>query len=409
MNLYDFFDSEKALLNYAANISFATKELISKYSKEKYYFGSKFIESNLALFFRLGKEYKKQGFNIDEMKIGDSTIYVKEHVVDSKPFCKLIEFKRLSDNQTLIKKLSKQPKVLIVAPLSGHFATLLKDTVVTMLQDHNVYITDWEDAKEVSVEHGQFGLDTYIFYIQDFIRKFENINLVSVCQPTVPCLAAISLMAENNEKLPTSVTLMAGPIDARKSPTEVNKLATSKDINWFKKNLIYKVPSTYKGAGRFVYPGFLQLSAFVSMNYKKHLDSHISYLFDYWRSDIEKIKKHEDFYDEYNAVLDMDSKYYLQTVEEVFQKFSLAKGELKINGRIVDPSFIMNTKLLTVEGSNDDITGIGQTEAAHNLCKNLTSKEHHLIEGVGHYGVFSGKKWRTEIYPIVKNFISKNI
>lgn len=407
MNIYEIYDNQKIFTNYIADIALNTKNFISKYSKKNYILGSKLLEANLALINRVGKEYNRQNWKFN-FQIENSDILVKEVVIDSKPFCKLIEFKRLTENHNLLERLNNQPKVLIIAPLSGHFATLLNDTVSTMLQDHNVFITDWEDAKNVPIEHGSFSIDTYISYVQDFIRKFDKVHLMAVCQPTVPSLAAVSLMAANNEKLPESLILMAGPIDPRKNPTEVNRLATSKDINWFKNNLIYKVPASYKGVGRKVYPGFLQLSAFVSMNYKKHFDSYINYFFDVWRNDSSNIKKHEEFYDEYNAVLDMDEKYYLQTVQEVFQKFSLPNKTLKINGEIVDPSFINNCRLMTVEGAKDDITGIGQTEAAQDLCSNIKIKQHHVIEDVGHYGVFSGKKWRNVIYPLVKSFINNN-
>lgn len=408
INLYDLYDNQKIYLNFIADLSNASRKLVSKLNKKQYIPGVNFIDASLAVIDRFGKDYKKIGFEITDIKIKNFDILIKENVVDSKPFCKLIEFKRLTDDIELLKIIQSQPKVLIVAPLSGHFATLLKDTVETMLVDHNVYITDWEDAKNVPISEGEFSLETYVSYVQDFIRKFDNIHLMAVCQPTVPSLIAVSLMAANKEKLPESLTLMAGPIDVRKNPTYVNKLATTNDINWFKNNLIYGVPNRFKGAGRKVYPGFLQLTAFVSMNYNKHVKSHIDYFYDVWKSNVENINKHEKFYDEYNAVLDMDARYYLETVEEIFQKVSLPQKKLKIKDHIVDPSLIKGCRLLTIEGENDDITGIGQTEAAHTLCSNILDKKHYVIDDVGHYGVFSGKKWKNIIYPIVKSFIEGN-
>jgi poly(3-hydroxybutyrate) depolymerase len=306
--------------------------------------------------------------------------------------------------------------VLIVAPLSGHYATLLRDTVRTMLKDHKVYVTDWKNARLVPLSEGEFHLDDYVNYVQEFIRdlqaKYGNCHIMSVCQPTVPVLAAVSLMASRGEKTPITMTMMGGPIDATKSPTAVNNLAMNKSYSWFENNVIYRVPDNFPGAGRRVYPGFLQHTGFVAMNPDRHLKSHYDYFKDLIKGDNSSIDSHRDFYDEYNAVLDMDADYYLETINTVFQEFKLVRGTWEIKNpqgklELVRPQDIRTTALLTVEGELDDISGSGQTEAAHKLCSGIVRQAHHHLEakGAGHYGIFSGRRWRDVVYPHVKSFI----
>jgi poly(3-hydroxybutyrate) depolymerase len=305
--------------------------------------------------------------------------------------------------------------VLVVAPLSGHHATLLRDTVRTLLADCKVYITDWTDARMVPVAAGAFHLDDYVHYVQDFVRHVQanaegEVHIMSVCQPTVPVLAALSLMATAKEKLPRTMTMMGGPIDARKSPTAVNNLAMNKSLQWFEHNVIYRVPANYPGAGRRVYPGFLQHSGFVAMNPDRHFKSHYEYFLDLVQGDEEEAEGHRKFYDEYNAVLDMPAEYYLDTIKTVFQDFALVHGTWQVRGQLVRPQDIKSTALLTIEGELDDISGAGQTQAAHGLCSGIPAarKQHYTAPQCGHYGIFSGRRWREMIYPQVKAFITKH-
>ena len=309
--------------------------------------------------------------------------------------------------------------VLIVAPLSGHYATLLRDTVKTMLQDHKVYITDWKNARLVPLSEGEFRLDDYVNYVQEFIRhvqgKYGNCHVMSVCQPTVPVLAAVSLMAGRGEKTPLTMTMMGGPIDARKSPTAVNNLAMNKSYEWFENNVIYRVPSSFPGAGRRVYPGFLQHTGFVAMNPDHHAKSHYDYFKDLIKGDDVSTEAHRKFYDEYNAVLDMDADYYLDTIKVVFQDFSLVNGTWDVkspSGKVerVRPSAITTTALMSVEGELDDISGSGQTRAVHDICTGVvTAQQRHFeANGAGHYGIFSGRRWREQVYPEVKAFIKSH-
>jgi poly(3-hydroxybutyrate) depolymerase len=303
-----------------------------------------------------------------------------------------------------------QPTVLIVAPLSGHHSTLLRDTVRSLLQDHKVYITDWTDARMVPVSAGPFHLDDYIAYVQDFIRHIgSDIHVMSVCQPTVPVLAAVSLMASAGEKPPLSMTMMGGPIDARRSPTSVNNLAMTRSFEWFENNVIYRVPQNYPGAQRRVYPGFLQHTGFVAMNPDRHATSHYDYFLDLVRGDEDSAEAHRQFYDEYNAVLDLPAEYYLDTIKTVFQDFALCNGTWEVDGNLVRPQDIHRSALLTIEGELDDISGAGQTRAAHQLCTGIPSERqfHYDVEGAGHYGIFSGRRWRDKVYPQVRDFISR--
>jgi poly(3-hydroxybutyrate) depolymerase len=299
--------------------------------------------------------------------------------------------------------------VLLVAPLSGHFATLLRNTVRTMLPEHDVYITDWHNARDASLAHGRFGFDDYIEHLIQFLEAIgPGAHLIAVCQPCVAALVAVAVMAQaGNPAQPRSMTLMAGPIDARVNPTRVNELATSKPIEWFEQNLIASVPLRYGGALRQVYPGFVQLAAFMSMNLERHLKAHRDLYDNLANGEYEKAQATKAFYDEYFAVLDLTAEFYLETVERVFQRYDLPRGELAFRGGKVEPAAIRRTMLLTVEGEKDDVCAVGQTVAAHDLCSKLRPylKRHHMQPGVGHYGVFSGKRWESQIFPLVKNVI----
>ena len=324
-----------------------------------------------------------------------------------KPFCQLLHFKKA-------RATPNEPKVLIFAPLSGHFATLLRDTVRAMLPHHDVTITDWKDAREVPLAEGPFHFDDYVAYVQEFVRFMQgqhhgNVHVISVCQPTVPVLAGISLMAARGEALPTSMTMMGGPIDASKSPTSVNDFAMVRPISWFEQNVIQRVPVKYPGAMRRVYPGFLQLSGFIAMNPERHRDSHVDYYKQLVAGDGESAEAHRKFYDEYNAVMDLPAEYYLDTIVRVFQDQSLARGTLTVAGELVNPAAIKKCALFTIEGELNDMSGSGQTEAAHTLCSGLppAKREHYEAPGVGHYGIFSGRKYREMIYPKVRKFIAK--
>jgi len=371
------------------------------------------VSAGFDLIHRLTKEYEKPEFGINKVNVHGTDVVIQEQIVEEKPFCKLIRFKRFTDDAKLLDKMRDQPSVLVVAPLSGHHSTLLRDTVRTLLQDHKVYITDWIDARMVPLEDGEFHLDDYINYVQDFIRKVgPGVHVISVCQPTVPVLAAVSLMASRGEVTPRTMTMMGGPIDARRSPTAVNNLAMNKSFEWFENNVIYRVPQNYPGAGRRVYPGFLQHTGFVAMNPDRHANSHYDYFLDLVRGDGDSAEAHRQFYDEYNAVLDMPAEYYLDTIKTVFQDFALVNGTWKVRNpqgkeELVRPQDIKTTSLLTVEGELDDISGAGQTRAAHELCTGIpkTRQKHYDVIGAGHYGIFSGRRWREQAYPEIRAFI----
>jgi len=371
--------------------------------------GATRLAAGYELLYRLGKEYEKPAFDIRSVRSNGRDIPIVEQIIIEKPFCKLVRFKRYADDPDTIRLLKDEPVVLVCAPLSGHHSTLLRDTVKTLLRDHKVYVTDWIDARMVPVEDGSFGLADYIHYIQEFIRHIgaEHLHVISVCQPTVPVLAAISLLASAGEKTPKTMTMMGGPIDARRSPTAVNSLATNKSFKWFENNVIHTVPANYPGHGRKVYPGFLQHAGFVAMNPDRHLTSHYDYYLNLVEGDADDAEAHVRFYDEYNAVLDIDAEFYLDTIREVFQEFRLANGTWEVDGKPVRPQDIKGTLLLTIEGELDDISGAGQTAAAHELCTGIAreGKKHITAAGCGHYGIFSGRRWREEIYPEVRAFI----
>lgn len=358
------------------------------------------------VFSRLKLTHHRPSFGIDSVRVGERDVPVRELSVHRTPFCTLQRFVRDDIGEAPV---ADRPKVLIVAPLSGHFATLLNDTARTMLADHDVYITDWHNARNVPLSEGPFGLDEYVEHVIAFIEFLgPGTHLVAVCQPCVPTVAAVALMAMHEHPAqPKSMTLMAGPIDCRINPTQVNELATGKPLKWFEQNLISRVPWRYPGGMRRVYPGFLQLSAFMSMNMPRHQQAFrdlYKHLRDDEHASAETTKR---FYDEYFAVNDLPAEFYLETVGRVFQEFLLAKGELTVRGEKVEPSAIRRTALFTVEGERDDICSIGQTVAAHDLCTGIRPymKSHHVQLGVGHYGVFSGRRWQQQIYPRVREMI----
>ena len=366
---------------------------------------AKEITAGSDLFLRVTNRYEKPAWGIATTMVRGRQVPVEIEVVLDKPFCKLIRFKREGAP-------TKAPKVLVVAPLSGHHATLLRDTVRTMLPDNDVYVTDWVDARMVPLDAGPFHLDNYIHYVREFIRHLSpDLNVVSVCQPTVPVLAAISLMAAEGEpNPPKTMIMMGGPIDARKSPTSVNNLATKRPYSWFEQNVIHRVPMKYPGFMRRVYPGFLQHLGFVAMNPDRHMNAHWDYYNHLVKNDGDSADAHRRFYNEYNAVLDMPAEYYLDTIRRVFQDFELPKGRMFVNEQWVRPSKITKTALFTIEGEHDDISGNGQTEAAHGLCTGLpaSKREHFLVPDVGHYGIFSGRRYREVIYPRMRQFMAKH-
>ncbi|WP_407351064.1 polyhydroxyalkanoate depolymerase [Luteimonas sp. R10] len=372
--------------------------------------GAERVAAANELFYRIGKEYEKPAFDIHSVGIDGNAYPVVEKEVAKRPFCRLLRFKRYSDDAESITELKGQPPVLVVAPLSGHHATLLRDTVRTLLRDHKVYVTDWIDARMVPKEDGTFTLDDYVAYIEQFIREIgaDDLHVISVCQPTVPVLAAVSLMAARGEPTPRSLVLMGGPIDTRESPTAVNNLATQKPLYWFEHNVIHPVPPNYPGSGRRVYPGFLQHTGFVAMNPERHFVSHWDFYQDLVKGDLDDAESHRRFYDEYNAVLDMPADYYLDTIRVVFQEFLLPRGLWDVAGERVRPDAIGDTALLTIEGELDDISGQGQTRAAHKLCTGIpeTDRRHITVKGAGHYGIFSGRRWREKVYPQVRDFIA---
>jgi len=348
--------------------------------------------------------HERPAFAIDTIEIAGVSIPVKEERVFETPFATLLRFKK--------EIRTEQPRVLIVAPMAGHFPTLLRQTVKTMLAEHDVYITDWKSARDVPLNAGKFGIDEYIEHTIWFFEKLgAGTHVVAVCQPCAALLATVAVMAQSNHPCqPRSMTLMAGPIDTRINPTAVNELATGHPLEWFEKNLITTVPPRYAGAHRRVYPGFLQLSAFMSMNLPRHVRAHLD-LFEHIRKgEDERADANKKFYDEYFSVSDLPAEFYLETVRKVFQEFELPRGRFEYRGRRVEPGAIRKTALLTVEGERDDICSVGQTLAAHELCTSLKPfrKKHYVQPGVGHYGVFSGTRWPTQIYPIVRNVILAN-
>ena len=363
----------------------------------------KSVAAGAEIVARLTQNYGKPHFGLATTQIGNETVEVNEEILVRKPFCDLVRFRR--------DTIRRDPKVLVVAPMSGHFATLLRGTVEALLPEHEVHITDWKDAREVPVTSGDFSLDDYIDYIIAFCRYLgPDVHVIAVCQPSVPVLAAASLMAEAKDpRQPRSLTLMGGPIDTRQSPTVPNDLAMRNSMMWFRQNVISTVPYGYPGAMRRVYPGFLQLTSFISMNLDRHVNAHMRQFEHLVKGDDDSADGHRTFYDEYLAVMDLNAEFYLQTIEVVFKEHLLPRGEWVSRDRKINPAAI-ETALMTVEGELDDISGIGQTKAAHALTPNIPGARHVHWEQprVGHYGIFNGRKWREQIMPRVRNFIRDN-
>ncbi len=408
--LYQLHEMNRALMSPLSNWAEASSKLFSNpISPLAHTPFSQRIAAGYELMFRLGKSYEKPAFSIHNTTVDGITVDVIEKVALQKSFCRLIHFKKVPNKH---HKSFKQPKILLIAPLSGHHSTLLRDTVRALLTHHDVYITDWTDARIIPLEHGKFHLHDYVYYLQDFIRHLApNLHVISVCQPTVPTLAAISLMATAKDpKLPKTMIMMGGPIDPRKSPTQVNSLASEKPYSWFENNVIYSVPPNFPGHGRKVYPGFLQHIGFVAMNPTRHAQSHWDFYQHLIKGDDNSAETHRQFYNEYNAVLDMPADYYLDTIKTVFQEFKLAKGTWEIEGKLVRPQDIRTVALFTIEGELDDISGPGQTQAAHDLCTGMPASRQldFVAPNCGHYGIFSGRRWRELICPKITDFIRKH-
>jgi polyhydroxyalkanoate depolymerase len=359
------------------------------------------VTAAYELIARAGLTHTRPAYGIDTVTVGNEEVPVHEEAAHVTPFGTLLRFAKAID--------TPQPRIMLVAPLSGHFATLLRNTVKTLLPEHDVYITDWHNARDVPLSAGRFGFDEYIEHMIKFLEVIgPGAHMMAVCQPCVAALAATAVMAQTgNPAQPRSMTLMAGPIDCRVNPTKVNELATSKPISWFEQNLIATVPMRYPGAFRRVYPGFVQLAAFMSMNIERHVKAHKELYDNMVAGELAKVAQTKAFYDEYFAVLDLTQEFYIETVKLVFQEYALAAGTLTFHGEKVEPKAIRRTALFTVEGEKDDICAVGQTLAAQELCSSIRPymKRHHMQPGVGHYGVFSGKKWEGQIYPLLKNVI----
>ncbi len=402
--LYQLYDWQRSALEPWRMFAQAANELYGHPDSPLSYLpGSRNVAAAFDLMTRLTQRYERPEFDIRAVRAGEVEYLVREQVDLDKPFCQLRGFAKVG--------APAQPKVLVFAPLSGHHATLLRDTVRTLLADHDVWITDWKDAKEIPISMGPFRFDDYVAYVREFIAFLgRDVHVISVCQPTVPVLAGVSLMAGAGEALPRSLTMMGGPIDTRRSPTAVNTFAKRRPLAWFEARVIQRVPMRYPGFMRRVYPGFLQFAGFVAMNPDRHMQSHLQYYQHLVEGDGESADAHRRFYDEYNAVMDLPAEYYLETVERVFQKHLLPHGELVVAGTRVRPELIRGTALFTIEGELDDISGNGQTEAAHGLMRALPAKDkqHFEAKGVGHYGIFSGRKYRELIYPRIRDFIARH-
>ena len=362
---------------------------------------ARWLGAGCELFDSVTRRYDKPEWDLHGTVIDGLEVAVCEEVIQREPFCDLLHFRRSAVRQ--------DPRLLVVAPMSGHYATLLRDTVRALLPSHEVYVTDWLDAAMVPLSDGGFDLDDYIDYVIGFLHTLgPDTHVLAVCQPAVPVLAAVSVMAARQDPLaPASMTLIGGPIDTRVSPTVPNDLATEHPLDWFEKNLLGTVPATYPGFGRLVYPGFMQLSGFISMNIQRHVDAHQDFFNHLVEGDGDSADQHRAFYDEYLAVMDTSAEFYLQTIKTVFQDHALPRGTMRHRGELVDPSAIAHTALLTIEGGKDDISGPGQTEAAQQLCSGLPAarKLHYVQPEVGHYGTFSGRRWREQIVPVIGQFV----
>lgn len=407
--MYWMYEMAQASLNPARAITDATRMLfqnpLNPWAHTEL---GKSVAAGCELFERTTRRYAKPEWGLHETEVNGVRTPVEIRSVWEKPFCRLLYFDRMHTRPLRVP----QPRLLLVAPMSGHYATLLRGTVEAFMPTHDVYITDWSDARMVPVAEGRFDLDDFVDYLIEMLHVLDgNVHVIAVCQPSVPVLAAVSVMeAERDPYVPLSMTLMGGPVDTRKNPTAVNNLAAEKGTDWFRNNVITKVPFPHPGVMRDVYPGFLQLNGFISMNFDRHMNAHKSLFENLVKGDGDLVDKHRDFYDEYLAVMDLTAEYYLQTVDLVFVKHALPKGEMAHRGRLVEPSKITRVALMTVEGEKDDISGLGQTEAAHALCTSIPNnrRTHYVQNNVGHYGVFNGSRFRSEIVPRINDFMQSN-
>ncbi|MGO9756281.1 MAG: polyhydroxyalkanoate depolymerase [Roseiarcus sp.] len=401
---YQFYEMTLAALGPARAISDASRLVFgSPFNPLAHTSFGKNIAAGAELFERITRRYGKPVFGFERTTVDGVSVEVKEEIVWARPFCSLLHFAREG-----VKPRAPQPKLLIVAPMSGHYATLLRGTVAAFLPTHDVYVTDWNNARTVSLAAGAFDLDDYIDYLREMLGVLgPGVHSIGVCQPAVPLIAAVALMeAENHPDAPASMTLMGGPIDTRRSPTAVNLLAERRGVEWFRANCLHRVPFPHAGFGRLVYPGFLQLSGFMAMNLDRHVNAHVEMFNHLVSGDGDSAEKHREFYDEYMAVMDLAAEYYMQTIETVFVRHSLPKGEMTHRGTPVDLAAIHRCALMTVEGENDDISGVGQTYAALELCANIPAglKVNYLQKDVGHYGVFNGSRFRALIAPRIADF-----
>jgi poly(3-hydroxybutyrate) depolymerase len=404
--MYWMYEMAYASLSPARAMTDATKMLFQNpfnpFSQTEF---GKSVTAGCELFERTTRRYGKPEWGLNDTEVNGVRTPIEIRSVWEKPFCRLLYFDRKHPRPLR----APHPRVLIVAPMSGHYATLLRGTVEAFLPTHDVYITDWSDARQVPLAAGRFDLEDYIDYVIEMFHVLGgNVHVLAVCQPAVPVLAAVSVMeADGDPFVPLSMTLMGGPIDTRRNPTAVNNLAAEKGMDWFRNNVITKVPFPHPGVMRDVYPGFLQLTGFISMNRDRHVEAHKKLFENLVKGDGDLVDKHRDFYDEYLAVMDLTAEYYLQTVDTVFVKHALPKGEMTHRGKPVDPSKVVNVALMTVEGENDDISGLGQTEATHALCSSIPDdrRVHYVQKGVGHYGVFNGSRFKSEIVPRVSDFM----
>lgn len=406
--LYRLFDNREKLLDPLRKLWKTWKPALDKGSieYEDYKAQYRFLSGLLDILERSTRRSEKRPFNIKEVEVDGQKVQIEEETVVDKPFCGLLHFKKLKEPDP------NEPKVLIVAPISGHFATLLRDTVLMMIPHHDTYITEWKNAREVPLSQGTFDLDEYTSYLLEFIKKLgPSSHVMGVCQPVVQVMAAAAIMNKNNDpNCPATVIPLGGPIDPRYNMTEVNYLAERYTLDHFAKTMLYRVPPGNPGEGRLVYPGFLQLLAFIAMNPDKHFNAHVKYHVDYINENMPGVEKHANFYDEYLTTMDMDAPYFLETVDKIFQKYDLPNGTLTYKGEVVDLKDITKTALLVLEGENDDISAPGQCYAAYDLCTSLPPemKSNYTQKGVGHYGIFSGSKWRKFVYPILADFIKKH-
>ncbi|MGE0754279.1 MAG: polyhydroxyalkanoate depolymerase [Alphaproteobacteria bacterium] len=398
-NLHEMHYAAMAPINMLAHASKAIHQ--HPFSPLSYTAYGKSMAAASELLARVTHRYGKPEFGITHTKVNDQKVAVMQETILHKPFCDLLHFKKEGSHA--------QPRLLITAPMSGHHATLLRGTVEALLPYNDIYITDWRDAREVPLSDGSFSLESYVSYLIEFLQYLdEPVHMMAVCQPSVPVMVAATVMNQHNDPhTPRSMTLIGGPIDTRRNPTKVNESATQRPLSWFEHHVITRVPFNYPGFMRRVYPGFLQLTGFMTMNLDRHINAHVDLFKHLVVGDGDSAAAHRKFYDEYLSVCDLPAEFYLDCIEQVFQKHLLPKGEFKYKGEIVDPGKITRTALLTLEGELDDISGVGQTEAAQQLCSGLHAKmkKHHLQKGVGHYGIFNGRKFREHIVPIITDFI----